>query len=200
MGCATTLAVVASGCQTPPLCNPNIVPGGRYQADLIERYDENSQYKYTNEIGLAPGDTSGSCAGPDGIGPGTSLVFQGTAVLVRMHTCAGVAADLSPPPAEITVTGPASNQDMTVEGSAALGMLAFTQNVTFGQCAGTLGLAVFPGAGTHSDDVFVAPSPGSYPHAVLFKMFAPLDHADTTCPTCYDDFVIHLSKVAGSTP
>jgi hypothetical protein len=67
-------------------------------------------------------------------------------------------------------------------------------DVEFAGCAGTLGLAVVPGAGSRSDDIFLAPAPGAYPHAVLFKMFAPGDQSDTACPSCYDDFVIQLSK------
>jgi hypothetical protein len=185
--------MVAAGCQAP-LCFPSVGPSGRYQADVVERYDEQSQFRYTNEIGVKPGGTSGTCTGPDGVGPGASLVFTGTGTFDRPHSCSGITADLTLPPAEITIIGPATNGGVQAD-MAAYGTLVFTRNVSFGQCTGTLGLAVLPGAGSKPDDIFLAPTPGGYPHAVLFKMFAPLNPSDTACPSCYDDFVIALSKL-----
>lgn len=191
-GCAMNLAF-AAGCQTP-LCNPSVGSSGRYQADVIERYDEQSQFTYANDIGVKPGGTSGACTGPDGIGPGTTLVFTATGTFDRPHSCSGVNADLTPPPAELTLTGPASNGGVQAE-MAGFGTLVFTRDVSFGQCTGTLGLAVLPGRSSKPDDIFLAPTPGDYPHAVLFKMFAPLDPSDAACPSCYDDFVISFSRL-----
>lgn len=147
LGCGVALATAA--CQTP-VCNPSIDPAGRYQADLIERYDEQSQYAYTIEIGVKPAGTSGRCGGADGVGPGASLIFDGTGAFDRPQgSCRGVTADLTPPPPELAIVGPPSNLGVTAA-MTVYGEIVSMHDVEFAGCAGTLGLAVVPGAGSRS--------------------------------------------------
>ena len=99
-----------AGCDRTEACVSGVDQAGRYKIDVVERYDEQSRFAYDPMIGiLRPGWTQGRCMAADGIGAGASVVLAGTGVFERRAgSCNSVTADLSPPPAGITVAGPAT--------------------------------------------------------------------------------------------
>lgn len=193
--CGLLGMMLVPGCNTPP-CVPGVEAGGRYAVDIIERYDEQSQFTYTSEFVWKPGWATQPCSGADGIRPGASLVLKGTGVHERRQgSCNSVTADLSPVPPEMTILGPASYLGVTAQFTASASVVFSMNDISFGECAGSFGLAVLPGAGSRPEDIFLEPVSGAYPHAVLFRLFSPQDPTDRTCPACYDNFVIHFSRL-----
>jgi hypothetical protein len=185
-------AVWAGGCDPTGPCALGIDQMGRYQADVLERYDAQSQFTYDVTIIRRPGWPSEPCSGADGIGPGASLVLQATGEMNRRRGfCDSVTADLTATPPEMTVVGPASNQWVRTEFAVALSGMFSTADVAFGGCTGSMGLGVYDG----TEDVFAEPEPGSVPPAVLLRVFAPTEQADAACPACYDNFVIRFTKL-----
>jgi hypothetical protein len=183
-----------TGCDGPTPCVPGVDQTGRYKVDVVERYDEQSQFTYSTMIGLHPGWTQGRCMGADGIGAGASIILRGTGLFGRRSgSCDSVTADLSPPPAELSVVGAATDLAVTETLKGNGSALFFMGDVTFGGCAGTLGLAVLPGY--RQADFFTPPVAGDYPPAVLFKVFVPADPSNVACPSCYEDLVIGVSKL-----
>jgi hypothetical protein len=189
---AALAAVALSGCDSTGPCVPGLDQTSRYQVDVVERYDMQSHFEYDVERIRRPTWPTEPCSGADGIGPGASLVLQATDELNRRRGfCDSVTADLTATPPEMTVVGPASSPAVRTEFMVALSGMFSTADVAFGACTGTLGLGVYDG----TEDVFAEPVPGSVPPAVLLRVFAPTDLADTACAACYDNFVIRFSKL-----
>ena len=69
-------ATAGSGCKDH-FCAPEADSRSRYRADILDRYDDQSRYKFG---GLSAGDpnSTGTCAGMDGIQDGTSIELQAT--------------------------------------------------------------------------------------------------------------------------
>ena len=177
------LAGAGAGCRVH-MCDDEISPSGRYQATIVEAYDAQTTF-----AGNPPTSTMETCAASDGLGAGMTLEVQATGT-VMTSGCKVVAADITGPPAPVSLLGPPATQPgRTRVSSGGAGFMIAGASVTTPVGDGDLVLDfLFGGA---SGGIFATPVSGALPPVVLQRTFFP---AQDPSPRCLDQFVVHLVK------
>jgi hypothetical protein len=162
--CASVGLSVA-GCGTDP-CNPAIDPnGGRYDVYVGDLYP--SESTADDRHGLA---SQGSCAGFDGVAPGTTLTFETFGALETVGFCRSTVAELLTGPPALTPV-PAPTDPLSNENSASgYRFMEARAGVATGGCSG---LAIF---------LFFEDGP-------MYRVYEP---AAGSCPPCDDNFAVTL--------
>ena len=137
---AITMSLLS--CDTTAPCDPGVDQAGRYKVDVVERYDEQSQFTYSTAMGKASGLDAGPLHDrPHGARASSSPRHRALRAALEYPS---VTADVSPPPAELSVVGAATNIAVTETLKGNGSALFFMGDVTSAG-VGTLGLAVLPG-------------------------------------------------------
>jgi hypothetical protein len=183
--------VLAAGCDKR-MCRPGIDPHGRFRADILDVYDEQSMFTFRRELASSRGSAEGGrCpAGSDGIVRGTALQFEGTGSVVNdQDNCMLVASKVVAGPPQITLKGPSSDPVTVEQVHTGDPLLYAAEDVTIGACSGTVGVAIVP-TDTPAG-YFAEPMPGQLPHALLYRLFIT---STPGCQSCDGNFVIKLVK------
>jgi hypothetical protein len=176
-------AAASSGC-TDHFCNTEADSSSRYRADILDRYDEQSRYKFSG-MSVADPSSTGTCAGMDGIQDGAAIELQATSESIdHVRGCRYIVADVVGVPQPTVLNGPSSN---TIRENGNEFMYA-VEEVTVGSCTGTLLIEVFGGT-----DIYASPVEGQSPHVILYRAFFP--GGVGTCKTCDDNFVVQFSRL-----
>ena len=157
-----------AGCEVHP-CNPAIVANGaRYDVGIVDLF---TAPPLSGEA-VSYYASTGSCAGLDGIVPGSSLSFLTVGAVDNFNdTCRSVWAELLTGPAQLTPL-PASSDPLA--GQSGVGgtwfMEAFAE-VTTADCSATETFAFLD-------------------NGLLYRLLLP---SGGSCPICDDNFTIHLA-------
>jgi hypothetical protein len=171
-------------------CNPSITAGGGYQVDLIDVYDAKSRFYFRSGVSGSYYGSMGSCVGVDGLAPNLSLRFEAKGETSNPnHNCNYVVADLSNPPAGLTIVGPGTDPIGLSQSNGNEGLFVLA-DVTTAQCAGTLLLKLTDGGATGG--VYSTPVDGMYPAALLYRLFLP---SRGPCKPCQDTFSAQVTKI-----
>jgi hypothetical protein len=188
-------AVLLSGC--PRLdCqrDPALSADGRYRVTIVEVYDQQTTFRYSE--GLAP-QQGGVSACPAHLRPsaGTTLDLQAMGEVEPGMRCPLVRSDLVAASADVGIIGPSTDAAATsaaqdYRGKEEANALISVDAVTIGGCTGTVGLSAIPAGGPGG--FFAAPMSAQLPPAVLHWFF---EASGTGCTPCQANFAIQVEKL-----
>jgi hypothetical protein len=188
-------ALVLTGC--PRLVcdrDPALTTDGRYRVTIVEVYDQQTTFQYSE--GLAP-QQGGVSACPANLRPsaGTTLDFQAMGEVQPLQRCPLVRSDLVAASADVGVIGPSADAAATgaaqnYRGKEEANALISVDAVTIGGCTGTVGLSAIPAGGPAG--FFAAPMSGQLPPAVLYWF---LESSGTGCTPCQANLAVQVERL-----
>lgn len=152
-------------------------------AAVVDPYSAGGHYPFE------PGHLRGkrdwpSCAGFDGVNPGSVLRLRTVDTELYGETCDGLVARVESGPPELTLGTNVRSGDA---------FLSSVYDVQLGTCRGVWGLWFET---TTSGSIFSVPARGFLPVILAIREFQPYasDTASQQCAPCSDAFVVQLSK------
>ena len=181
--CAYGIILSTAAC-TPRLCDERLSPTGRYSAQILDLERENGQFRYNPLWTAVDVDSTGSCAGLDGMVVSSSVELRAIGTNDDPnHTCRRIVVSVLSLPSPTVLL---SDNPQPPARFAPAGPLFGGADVTIGDCPGQVFLEIFAAA----PDPYAAPLPGDDPPAVLYRVFVP---SAACLRVCDDNFAVQLT-------
>jgi hypothetical protein len=184
---ALAVILLSAGCEKR--CMESADPDAKYNVTVSDIYNaqRNGAINYPGGLDV---DSTGTCAGIDGIASGASIELRATGEADNhVGTCYLVSAQLVSAPPQLTLLGPSSNGPARTQITGSGAFMYSLEDVTVGGCTGVWVLGFFDGG--NSGGIFAKAVAGGPPPAILYRLFLP---SSGSCSICDDNFVVQLTK------